>query len=50
MDEPPAARESLNGIINTLNDSGDLSDESDELAVTDLATVNDNIEGQQPLP
>lgn len=49
-DNLQALRGALNGIIDTLNASGDLSDESDEIAATDMTTVHDNIDGQQPLP
>lgn len=45
-----ALRGALNGMIDTLNASGDLSDESDELVVTDMSTVDSNISGATPLP
>jgi hypothetical protein len=45
-----ALRGALIGIIDTLNASGDLSDESDELSATDMSTVNNNIDATQPLP
>lgn len=45
-----ALRGALDGIIDTLNASGDLSDESDELAATDMNTVDNNIGGATPLP
>ncbi|MCH7231066.1 hypothetical protein L0U85_09405 [Glycomyces sp. L485] len=41
-------REALNGVINTLNDSGDLSDESDEVAAADMDAVDSNLEGPEP--
>lgn len=38
-------REAMHGMIKTLNESGDLSDESEEANVTDMDTMEDELGG-----
>lgn len=43
-DNLQSLREALNGIIKTLNDSGDLSDESDEITTTEMSGYGSELE------